>query len=216
MTEENLFKEVEEDLARQRMEELWRRYGPLVIVGAVIVVLATAGTTTWHSMQLAKEQKATEGVVSIIDEVKPDPEKQIAALEGFAQKTNEETQAVFARLHAAALATKEGHPEQAIKLYDAVGADSKADEAFRQFGDLMSVQTQLDSGDPAALDKRLQPLAAPDAPWHFTATEYQGYLALRAGDKNKARRLFESLAQDASAPRTLSERAGDMLRYIGG
>jgi hypothetical protein len=215
MTHDNLFQEVQEDLERQRLEKLWKRYGPLVIAAAVVIVVTTAGVTQWHEWQLKKEQKATAGLVSIMDQSKADPEQEIASLESFAQKSSEETQATFARLHAAALAAKGGKKDKALQLYDAVASDPKADPSFRQFADLMWVQTQLDSGDTAVLDKRLQPLTAPDAPWHFTATEYEGYVALRAGNKTKARQLFSGLAQDASAPRTLSDRAGDVLRYIG-
>jgi hypothetical protein len=214
MTHDNLFQEVEEDLERQKLEALWKRYGGLVIAGAVVVVLATGAFTTWHSWRTKQEQTATAGLIAILNQAKPDPDKQIAALESFAQKNSRETQAVFAQLHAAAMAAKQGDTKKAVQLYDAVAADTKTDPAFRQFADLLSVQTQMDSGDPAALSLRLQPLTASDAAWRFTAMEYQGYLALRANDKNKARQIFTALSQDASAPRTLSMRAGDMLRLL--
>jgi len=214
MTHDNLFQEVEEDLERQKLEALWKRYGGLIIAGAVAIVLATGAITTWHSWRAKKEQEATAGLIAIINQAKPDPDKQIAALESFAQQGTNKTQAVFARLYAAADAAKEGKRDQALQLYDVVAADTKTDPAFRQFADLMAVQMQMDSADPAALSQRLQALTAPDAPWRFTAMEYQGYLALRANDKAKARQIFTALSQDASAPHSLSERAGDMMRLL--
>jgi hypothetical protein len=85
---------------------------------------------------------------------------------------------------------------------------------LRQLADLLSVRAQLDSGDPAVLDKRLQVLAADGAPWRYTAMEFQAFLALRAGDKGKARKIFTQLSQDSGAPDSLSARAADMLRYL--
>ena len=67
MTEQNpLFQEIDEDLERQRMEALWKRYGSLVIAGAIAVVIGTAGMTAWNSWKTEKQQKATASVAFFI------------------------------------------------------------------------------------------------------------------------------------------------------
>lgn len=215
MTHHNIFQEIDEDLERQKWEELWKRHGPLIITFAIGIVLATALLNGWHSYRASQEQKASSALAGILSDQKINEEKKIEELQDFAQKNKGETQATFAQLHAADLAAKAGDKAKAVSIYDAVAGNSQTDPAFRQLADLMAVETGMDSGDPVVLQKRLQPLLADNAPWRYTAMEYDAFLALRAGDKAKAKQLFAELSQDAGAPQTLAARAADMLRYLG-
>jgi hypothetical protein len=215
MTQPNIFQEVEEDLERQKLEAMWRNYAPTIIGCALIVILATAGMTAYRAYRSGQEQKATGALMAIINQQNAAPAAQIDALENFADKNKGETQAVFARLEAAGLSVKSGDMKKAAEIYDSVASDNKVDSVFRQEADLLSVGVQMDSGDPVLLQKRLQPLLADNAPWRPTAMEYTAFLALRAGDKAKAKQLFTDLSQDASVPQSLAARAGDMARYLG-
>jgi hypothetical protein len=214
MTENNIFQEIQEDLERQKLEALWKKFGPFIIAGAAAIILATAAHTAWHSWRNTQDQKSSGALIEILTGPQSDPAKEASELEDFAAKNQGETQAVFARLHAAALVAKSGDTKNAVILYDAIAGDNGIDSVFRQLADLLSVEVQMDSGDPVLLQKRLQPLLADNAPWRPAAMEYTGFLALRAGDKAKAKQMFTELAQDASAPAGLSARAGDMARYL--
>ncbi len=211
---QNILQEIDEDLERQKIEALWKRYSVYVYVLAGAIVIGAAAMTGWHSHREQKEQKASLALIEILDDKNADTSKQIAELETFAQRNYGEAQAVIARLDAAGLAVKSGDLAKAVTLYDAVSSDTKADPFFRQLADLMAVQAQMDTADPVILQKRLQPLLADNAPWRFTAKEYAAFLALRAGDKAKAKQYFVELSQDATVPKSLAERATDMLRYI--
>lgn len=214
MTEHNIFQEIDDDLQRQKLEALWKRYGGFIIALALAIVLATAALSAWRTWHRDRDQTASAGLLDALNPKESDQNKQIDALTTFAQSNSHLTQATLARFYAANLAVQSGKMDQALQLYDAISKDETAEKAFRQLADLRSVELQLNSGDITLLSKRLEPLAADDAPWHFTAQEYQGYLALRAGDKAKARALFLSLSQNAGVPRSMSSRAGDILHSI--
>jgi hypothetical protein len=214
MTQENIFKEIEEDLERQKYEDLWKRYGIHVIAAALAIVLGTAGYNFWSDHVSKAHQSATGELEQILGETKADQAKQVQALQDFAERNQGQAQSAIARLHAAAVAARQEKKDEAIHIYDSVAADSKADTAFRQLADLLSVEIQIDSGDVAQLLTRLQPLITDQAPWRFTAMEYSGYLALRAGDKVKAKQLFTDLSQNATVPESLRDRAADILRLL--
>lgn len=214
MTEHNIFQEIQDDLERQKWADLWKRYGMLVVAAAIAIIAGTAGITAWHSWRADKNQQATAGLLSVMRAESGDETKQIDALQDFAQKNHGVTQAAFAQFHAAELAAKNGKSDQAIQIYDGLAKDNSVDPAFRQLADLMSVRMQLDVGVPADLQKRLQPLMEEKAPWRLTAMEYSGYLALRAGNKEKAKQIFTDLSQNAAAPQSMGARAADMLRYV--
>jgi hypothetical protein len=213
MTEPNLFQEIQADLDRQKWQQRWQRHGVLVISCALAIVVGTAAMSAWHARTSDRQQRVTAGLISVINQAGDDKIK-AQALEDFAHKNHATVQAVFAELQAAAMAAKDGQTDEAVALYDEVAHDPKADDTFRQFGELMSVKVQMDHGDPAKLAERLTPLIADNAPWRFTALEYQGYLFLRAGNPTKARQIFLNLSRDATAPQTLSARAGDMLHSL--
>jgi len=214
MSEHNIFQEIDEDLQRQKLEALWKRYGGYALALAVLIVACTAGITAWRSWSTERDEKATAALIELKNPAAhDDAAKQVDELVMYAGANHGKTQATFAQLHAAGLAIKENNQDKAIQIYDGVASDTKDDPAFRQLATLLSVRTQLDSGDPVIMEKRLQPLMAHNAPWRLSAMEYAGYLALRENDKAKAREIFTELAQDPGAPTTLAARAADMLRY---
>lgn len=213
MSEHNLFQEVQEDLERQKLEALWKQYGAWIIAAAMLVILTVGGTTAYRSWKAEHEQRLTAG---LMDAVQPgaDSAKTIDLLQKFAAQNPATPQADFALLRAGAYAADHNNRDEAISLFDQVAKSVTADPAFRQLGDLLSVQLQMDKGDPAALSVRLQPLTEEFAPWRYSALEDQAYLALRAGDKAKARQIFTDLTQDARAPQTIAVRASDVLHSL--
>jgi len=214
MSEHNLFQEIDADLERQRLEDLWRRYGGWILLTAVAIIIATGAWTFWHSWHERRDQAATARLVELENLKDADAKQQIAALTGFAGKNPHDVQGRLAALNAAALADAQGDKAQALALYNQVAQDQGFDSALRQFADLQAVRVQMDSADPAGLIKRLESLTAEQAPWQFTAMEYEGYLALKAGDKAKARAVFTDLSQHAGVPSDLAQRASDMLHYV--
>ena len=217
MTETSLFQEVAEDLERQRLEELWKRYGKFVVAGAVAALLGAAIFSGWQSWRTEHHQRTTGALIEILRQEDTTSGKEIAALEDFAAHNPHENQAMIALLRAAAIAAQQDNTEKARDLYGRIEAfpDSGDSRPFIQFATLMDVRSQMETGDAAKLQDRMTPLTQADAPWRFTARETQGYLALRAGDKAKAQKIFTDLSQDANAPQSLSERAADLARYLG-
>ncbi len=79
---------------------------------------------------------------------------------------------------------------------------------------LYYVLEMLESGDPADLAKRLEPLLAPKGAWRYSARELVAILALRTGDAGKARENFTALADDPKTPNGIRARAAEMLRAL--
>lgn len=213
MTQPNIFREIDEEMEQQRLEELWKRYGSYVVLFFLAIIGGTAINTYWQGHRVSLDQKATAELIALQNE-KGDTDKRIANLLNFAAENKGVSQAAFAELHAAAFAAQKGDRDKAVKIYDALAADATADHAFRQLADILSVEQQLDAGDPAALTQRLQPLMAAGEPWRNQARELAGFLAVHGGDKARASEMFTALTQDASVPASMNARATDMLRLL--
>ncbi len=210
----DIFREVDEDLRRDRMERLFKRYGGIMLAGALVIVAGTGGYTAWRSWQQSQHQKETAALAAALSQTGQGPEKGVEALAAFAGKADP-GMAALAQLNAAALLTREGKTAEAVEVYDKLAANGAVSGVYRDLASLLSVMHQLGSGDPAQLQARLQPLTADSSPWRFSAREMSGILAARAGDKDKARTLFQQLADDSQAPAGVRSRAADLATLYG-
>ncbi|MBP2294645.1 tetratricopeptide repeat protein [Azospirillum rugosum] len=210
----DIFREVDEDLRRDRMERLFKRYGGIMLAGALVIVAGTGGYTAWRSWQQSQHQQETAALAAALSQTGQGPEKGVEALAAFAGKADP-GMAALAQLNAAALLTREGKTAEAVEVYDKLAANGAVNGVYRDLASLLSVMHQLGSGDPAQLQARLQPLTAESSPWRFSAREMSGVLAARAGDKDKARTLFQQLADDSQAPAGVRSRAADLATLYG-
>jgi hypothetical protein len=206
----DIFDEVEEDLRAERAEKLLKKYGGLIIAMAVAVIAAAAGWQMWNRYQHQQDAAAAARFVAAQGGASGLPIlDQLAASGPDGYKT-------LARLRAAALKADAGDLQGAESLWDAVAADSGADQLLRDFASLMATSRDLDHGDPSQLEARLKPLANPTNAWSSLAREQLAMLDLRQGKVEDARKTLRALSIDIGAPSGLRNRASALLTGLGG
>lgn len=209
-----LLKEVDEELKKERYAELWKQYGNYVIGAALAVVLGIAGLQGWSTYQTGQREAEGERFTQAMALAQAGrPEEAGAAFAALAEDAGA-GYATLARLQAAALRAKQGDVGGAVDTYDSVAGDSSVDAVYRDLAVLLAVMHQLDTGEPAALTARLQPLTADDNAWRYSALEFTGLLAERAGDRPRAREIFTQLGDDPEAPAGLRARARELLAFL--
>ncbi len=209
----DIFKEVEEELKKDQAAKLWSKYGRYAIAAAVAVVLATAGYNLWLKWdKVQREERSDTFAAAAGLAAKTETE---AALRGFAELGGPDggygTLAVFER---ARLLAGDGDTAGAIALWDELAADDQAGAAFKSLATVLSVLHQIDEGDATALTARLDPLTRPGNGYRPIALELTAALALRDGDRTRARDLYILIADDLSAPAGLRARAAQMLEAL--
>jgi hypothetical protein len=209
----DIFREVEEDLRRDRAEDLWKSYGVYLIAAAVGVVAIVGGVSWWNaSQQSASEDAASKFVAA--SQLVEDGETAAAAdaFAAIAQSASGGYEAV-ASMRAAGLQAEAGDTEGAIATYDAISAGS-GDEILKDLASLKAALLMADTASPDELKIRLTPLAGDSSPWRFSALELLGYVSLRENDTTAAGEYYQQLADAAGAPPLARERARDMLRGL--
>ncbi|MDJ0895632.1 MAG: tetratricopeptide repeat protein [Alphaproteobacteria bacterium] len=212
----DIFKEVDEELQRDRALSLWRRYGKYVIGAAVAIVAATTAyvliTDYQASQRAANAQRYLSALDLAADGARLDAADQLAKFAADAPPGY----SALARLQQAGFLVEEGRVPEAVSVYDALAADTAVDEVYRELGLVLSVLHQVDEGDSAGLLGRIEPVANGDGPWRHTATELAALLAQRGGDFAKAKEFYSQLTDDNTAPRSARERAAELLSVLGG
>ncbi len=212
----SLIQEIDEDLQRQRLEAAWKRWGTMVVGGAVALILGTAAVTGWMSWTERRDQTNSAELHALLEPSAngvSSPQASPQALEVFAAQHPSRQQSALARLHAAALLANAGQTQEAAALYDTLAKDTNTDSVLREFAAFQAARTLLDTGDTANLNDRLAALASSPT-WGLLARELSGYVALREGDLSKAKAIFRVLALEPDAPAPLVARVKDLSRSL--
>ena len=209
----DIFREVEEDIRREQMTALWRRYGVYVMGAAVLIVVVTAGWRGWE--WYSARQAAAQGAL-YFDALQiaargdhADAERALSSIAGEGGPF-----APLAKIRAAAELAAAGDREAAIEAFQAVAADQGVDPLLRETAQIRAGYLMVDFAEPAEIEQRLSGLATEGSAWRHSAREILGLAAYRAGDLETAASRFEELLGDPQTPQDMQSRAQLMLSLI--
>jgi hypothetical protein len=217
----DIFDEVEEELREERMQEFLKKYGVLLFAAALLVIGAVAGWKAWGWYEARQDIDAANRYLAAAIRTEaagvagPDRAAAIAAFQAV-EAAAPEGYRVLARLREAALRADSGDLHGAAAIWDQVAADSSADPLLRDLASLTWCLHYADKGDPALLEGRLKPLAAPGNAWRSLALEQLALLELRQGHTDAARTQLKKLAEDITAPNGVRGRAAALVARVGG
>jgi hypothetical protein len=205
----DIFQEVEDDLRAERARQLARKWGGVAIAAGLVVIAGTGAWQGWRWYQAREAQQAAATYLTLHRAAEQQGVDLAPIADGFAALARQAPAGYrpLARLRAAALKAELGDLPAAIALWTEVAADTGVDPLYRDLATLLAVSHAIDTGEPAQLAARLGPLLAEGNPWRASAREAAGLLAIRRGETEEARRLFEALAADPTSPDGLRERA---------
>lgn len=217
MSDDGLFREIEEDVRRERMQQFAKRYGTLIAAAAGAIILGAAAFVFWQDrVQTSIHQTSAQyaALTSALQAQGP-AEQEADALAAFAAAELEGNLATIARLREAVARLNLDDRETAIAIYDGIAADDSVDPVLGDLATLLSVMHQIQEADAQQLDSRLAPLTAPANAWRHTARELRGAIALEAGDDTAAAEHFQAILADPATPEPLRERASRLVEFLG-
>ena len=204
----DIFDEINEDLKRDQMQELWSRYGKYVIIAVSLVVIsvgARQGYTAWQDRQ------ATEAAAIYHQALKSDDTTSALATQlnmlspGYA---------MLAQFRIAATHAQNKDFEAAEASYLALSTDPDVKPLYQQAAILLSVMNAPASRNHDELTARLTDLESQAGPWQSMALEQAAGLAMRSGDRKAAIAKYESLVGLLDIPTGVRQRARQMLQIL--
>jgi len=209
----DIFREVDEDLRRDRATELAKKYGPYFIGFAVAIVLGTLAYQLWQDWDLARRTERSEAYAAALQLVADgETEAALAALQELGEPDGGYgTLATFER---ARLLAAEGRRDEALAQWEILAAGEAGGPALEGAARLFFAMHLIDDGDPAELRTMLQPLMVAGNGFRPLAMELDAQLAVREGDREKARQIYAEIADDLTAPPGLRARAAQVLASL--
>lgn len=197
MSDESLFREVDEEIRQEQYKKLWARFGNLIIAACVAVVAGVAGYKGYQYWQVSQSEAAGETFFTALNNAgKGDTEGAVANLRSISHSGF----GALARLREAALLAEQGKAPEAVAIYDAVAANASNDASLRDLARLRAALVLADTATPADLETRLKGFDAPANPWRHMAREIMAAAHWRAGDLGAADQQVKAIQADAETP----------------
>jgi hypothetical protein len=216
MSDDSFIREVDEELRQDRAKALWQKYGIWIVSAAVLIILGTLAVTQYRAWVESRANASGDAflrALTLANEGKSD--EALAALSAL-EADGYGAYPVLARLRAATVHAAKGDHAAAIAAFDAVAAEGSVPDAVRAMARLRAAYLLVDHGDRAAVAERAETLTAEGNPLRHSALEVIALSAWKAGALAEARDLFERIAGDETAPRSVRDRATMMAELLRG
>jgi len=204
--------EVSEEVRRDRLYAVLRRWGWLI--GAVLVlIIGGAAANEWRKARIQSAAEAA-GDAMRAAYLEADPAERAGRLAEIAADLPQA--AVLARFAEAGSRIEAGDREAAARLLADLSADGGVPDLYRQLAALQRVMllgADLDASERLAT---LEMLTAQDAPFRPLALEQRALAQLDAGDQGAARSDLQAILDDPAAPEQVRARARQLIVATGG
>lgn len=208
---ESFINEVTEEVRRDRLFNMLRRYG-WIAIALVILLVGGAAYNEWRkATDQAKAQAEGDAILTALDE--PNATARIDALNGLAPDGEA---ANLVNLVTAGEAVKAEKRPLAIEKLRQMAGDETLAPVYR---DLAALKLDLLEGDARPVDERraaLSKLTTPGAPYRLLAEEQLALIDISQGDKAAGIDRLKAILADVEVTPGLRRRASQLIVAEGG
>lgn len=213
--DETFLREVDENLRRDRMRDLFRSYGNWLILAVVLFLGASGGLIWWNQHQSQQREGQVEQLAQTYKDIgSGDLSKAPQQLDQLSSGSSKavSASAQFAR---AAVALQQGNTKAATSTYKAIADDDSMPAPYRDAALVRQTSLEFDQLQPQAIVTRLADLAKPGEPWFGTAGELTALALLKQGKRQEAGQLFAAISRDSGVPQSIRARAAQVATTLG-
>ena len=205
----DIFREVEEDVRRERLEKFWKAYGDYVIALAALIIVGIAGFELWQRYQANQRDKASLAL-SAAQRI-TDPRAAALAFADLA-KTAPRGYALLAKLEQANSMLASGQRDGALALYKEIMDQDKS--GIGAVARIRQAWALADTASRSDLETLLAPLRTSGSAWKPNADEILAYSDYHNNLTAKAMSEFDALAKDPNSPQQLQRRTRAIATFL--
>jgi hypothetical protein len=155
----DIFREVEEEVRRERFEQIWKQYGDYIIAGVALVVIAVAGYELWLRYEANQKLKASETFIAAQQLADGGNVNQASAAFGVVAKEAPDGYAKLARLSQAGVLEIGGQRSEALAIFKSIAKDDEG--LIGSVARLRGGWILAADGPRADMDQLIAPLTEP-------------------------------------------------------
>jgi hypothetical protein len=211
----DLFREVDEEVRRDKFALLWKKYGVALSFGVLVLLVAVGGWRYYVAEQERVSAAAGERFATALEQLRKGNTAEGDA--GLAKLAADAPPGyrVLARFRAASELGKRD-AAAAVKAFEALATDSAVEPVLQELARLRAGLLLVDGAPYADLRQRLEGMTEATQPWRNAAREALGLSAYKAGEFDAAARWFDFIIIDREAAPAQRNRAQVMQELIRG
>lgn len=207
--------EVTEEVRRDRLFLLLRRYGWIGVAAVLLIV----GGATWREITRAEDRATAEALGDAMSsslELDSAADRASALAEVSAGTELAGGGLAVVRMAEAGALVEAGDAAAAVAVLKTVAADGAVDQIYRDIAAFKALGLEADS--LSLNDRRIayEALARPGAPLFLLASEQLALLDIEAGARDAALTRLREISLSAEVSRDLQERVRQVIVALGG
>ncbi len=204
--------EVTEEVRRDRMYLLLRRWGWV----GVVAVVAIVGGAAFNEYRKARDASQAEALGdAILSALEQNDSTERAAILAGVDTQSAGGEAVLNMLLSASQA-EAGSEAEAVESLNAIALQGDLPEIYRAIASFKALLLQTETLPAADRRQQFEALAAPGAPLRLLAEEQLALIDVTEGEMQAAIDRLQALRQDAEASFDLQQRAAQLIIALGG
>lgn len=209
---DSFIEEVNEEVRRDRLYKMLRRYGWIAVLAIFVIVCGAA----WNEYQKAQTKAQAEALGDAMLSALSQNESDARATELAAINVESPAAKAVLRMMTAAEQATAGDAAAAIETLDALAIDGDVLPIYRQIAQFKSLTLQ--AGITPADDRRLsfEAMAQPGNPLRLLAVEQLALIDIETGAPEAAMERYQSILADAETTSDLQQRALQVIVALGG
>jgi hypothetical protein len=208
----DIFREIEEEVRRERLEKIWKEYGDYIVAVAALLILAAAGFRLWTYYEARERARASDQYLAAEQLLESGQSR--AAAQTFARlaQNGPGGYAKLSQLQSANALSASGNTSEALAIYRGFAADN--DEMISAIARIRAAWILVDGAPKSDVEAMIGPLAGEASPWKPVTREILAYADYHAGAIKQALAEFEALAKDGKAPAGVKGRSRAMATFL--
>lgn len=204
--------EVNEEVRRDRLFAMFKRYGWIAVLAIVLIVGGAAWSEYRKAQDMAQAEQLGDEIIAalgntdVADRI-PDLSAINAATPGGA--------AIVQLIVSAALASDD-QTDAAVSGLNSVADNADLPEIYRQIATFKALTLQVGSLPADDLRRQFTTLAEPGAPLRLLALEQLALVEIADGHPEVALEQLQTILQDAETGRGLQQRVSQVIVALGG
>ena len=203
---EPLENEIDEEIRRKQLKELWDRFGLYLIATILLIIISFGGYEFSKYLSYKNSEKSSDLYEEAFSALKND---QIDSAKTIFNSLLDESNGYsgLSLFNLANIATKEGDQELALKYLADASKDKSLSKKINDFATLKSGYLLLDIADITEIESKLINLSNSASPFSFYAKEIIALAYFRDKRYAESSQKFEEIANDASSPPNIASRS---------
>lgn len=208
---DSFIEEVSEEVRRDNLFRIFRKYG-WIAIAAVVLLVGGAAYNEWSKSKARSDaQSAGDQILGALQE--SDAGDRAAALGNL---TTGDSQGAILGLLLAAESLNADEKADAIAALTTLAADAETPAVYSHLAELKILLIEGKSLTPEDRLARLAPLAIPGAPYRLLAEEQIGLAHLDAGDTTQAADVWRAILLDTEVTIGQRRRVSQLIIAVGG